>query len=80
MAPSVADSSLADDKSIGKATTFGKDAYGSRLSAPLKLSGSLDGYEQFDVTAVIGREFPTLELSEIIHDDDKIRDLAILGK
>ena len=50
----------------------------SRLSGPLKYSGSLDSYESFDTTGVIGREFPALQLSEILHDDDKIRDLAIL--
>ncbi|KAK0629499.1 hypothetical protein B0T17DRAFT_188688 [Bombardia bombarda] len=50
----------------------------SRLSEPLKYSGSLDSYEQFDVTNVIGREFPTLQISDILHDDVKLRDLAIL--
>ena len=48
--------------------------------APLINSGSLDAYESFDVTNIIGKEFPHLQLSEIIHDDDKVRDLAILGK
>lgn len=51
----------------------------SRLSGPLTYSGSLDQYEQFDTTAVIGREFPNLQLTDILHDDTKIRDLAILG-
>lgn len=51
----------------------------SRLSGPLTYSGSLDSYDHFDVTNVIGREFPNLQLSEILHDDTKIRDLAILG-
>jgi hypothetical protein len=51
----------------------------SRLSGPLAYSGKLDSYEQVDLTAVIGREFPSLQLSEILHDDAKIRDLAILG-
>lgn len=46
---------------------------------PLKYSGSLDEYEQFDVTSVIGREFPKAQLSEILKDDKKIRDLAITG-
>lgn len=58
----------------------GKATSNSRLAGPLTYSGSLDSYEQFDVTAVIGREFPNLKLSEILHDDDKIRDLAILGQ
>ena len=52
----------------------------SRLAGPLKYSGTLDSYEHFDTTAVIGREYPTLQLSEILHDDDKIRDLAVQGK
>ncbi|EPE04241.1 hypothetical protein F503_04756 [Ophiostoma piceae UAMH 11346] len=51
---------------------------GSRLAAPLALSGALADYEQFDVTSVIGREFPTLQISDILDDDAKIRDLAIL--
>lgn len=46
---------------------------------PLAYSGSLDLYESFDLTNIIGREFPGLQLSEILHDDAKIRDLAILG-
>ncbi|OIW23530.1 alpha-ketoglutarate-dependent sulfonate dioxygenase [Coniochaeta ligniaria NRRL 30616] len=50
----------------------------SRLSGPLTYSGSLDSYDHFDVTSVIGREFPNLQLSEILHDETKIRDLAIL--
>jgi hypothetical protein len=47
--------------------------------APLEYSGTLDHYESFDVTSVIGREFPKVQLSEILKDDSKIRDLAILG-
>lgn len=51
----------------------------SRLSGPLTYSGSLESHEHFDVTSVIGREFPNLQLGDILHDDTKIRDLAILG-
>lgn len=51
----------------------------SPFPKPLKYSGSLDEYESFDVTSVIGREFPKLQLSEILEDDAKIRDLAITG-
>jgi hypothetical protein len=54
-------------------------ASGSRLNRPLKYSGSLDEYESFNVTSVIGREFLTLQLSDILGDDTKIRDLAIIG-
>ncbi|KAK4624506.1 Alpha-ketoglutarate-dependent dioxygenase oryG [Fulvia fulva] len=46
--------------------------------APLIYSGSLDHYKSFDPTNVIGRELPDLQLSDILGDDSKIRDLAIL--
>ena len=52
---------------------------GAVKAGPLKYSGSLDKYERFDVTPTIGREFPKLQLSEILSDDKKIRDLAITG-
>jgi alpha-ketoglutarate-dependent taurine dioxygenase len=47
---------------------------------PLKLSGALSSYESFDVTPVIGREFPTANLVEWLdapNSDELIRDLAI---
>lgn len=47
--------------------------------APLQYTGSLDEYESFDVTSVIGREFPKLQISDILSDEKKIKDLAILG-
>ncbi|KAH7073182.1 hypothetical protein FB567DRAFT_572922 [Paraphoma chrysanthemicola] len=53
---------------------------GTRLSAPLKYSGSLDEYDHIAVTPVIGEEFTKLQISEILEDDNKIRDLAILGE
>jgi len=59
--------------------TFADHSSGSRLSGPLTYSGSLDSYEQFDVTAVIGRELPALQLTDILNDDTKVCDLAILG-
>jgi hypothetical protein len=49
------------------------------LPTPPKYSGSLDQYTSFDVTKVIGREFPDLQISDILEDDAKIRDLAITG-
>ncbi|KAL3480806.1 taurine catabolism dioxygenase TauD, TfdA family protein [Aspergillus californicus] len=56
-----------------------KSTSASRLSGPLKYSGSLDEYESFDLTPVIGREFSsTLQLSDILHDDAKIRDLGTI--
>ncbi|TVY42614.1 putative alpha-ketoglutarate-dependent sulfonate dioxygenase [Lachnellula occidentalis] len=45
---------------------------------PLVYSGTLDHYESFDLTSVIGREFPNLQITDILSDDAKIRDLAIL--
>ncbi|KAK4234030.1 hypothetical protein C8A03DRAFT_18999 [Achaetomium macrosporum] len=50
------------------------------VRAPLKLSGALEPYESFDVTPVIGREFPTANLVEWLNapnSDDLLRDLAI---
>ncbi len=50
------------------------------FAAPLEYSGSLDAYESFDVTNVIGREYPKLQITDILGDDEKIRDLAIISK
>ncbi|KAH7309789.1 hypothetical protein B0I35DRAFT_86643 [Stachybotrys elegans] len=52
----------------------------ARQTQPLKLSGSLKSYEHFDVTPVIGREFPTAKLVDWLNapnSDELIRDLAI---
>ncbi|KAL6239648.1 hypothetical protein BDW75DRAFT_249738 [Aspergillus navahoensis] len=49
----------------------------SYIREPLKYSGSLDGFKSFDVTPITGREFPDLQLTDILNDDQKIRDLAI---
>ena len=77
MAPPAADVDIQSSEPV--AHEFTKGISKSRLSGPLTYSGSLDEYENFDVTAVIGREFPKLQISEILNDDNKIRDLAILG-
>jgi len=45
---------------------------------PLKLGHALDKYDRFNVTTNIGVEFKNAQLSEIVKDDDKVRDLAIL--
>ncbi|KAL4874398.1 hypothetical protein BJY04DRAFT_225066 [Aspergillus karnatakaensis] len=47
------------------------------IKEPLNYSGSLDEYKSFDVTPVIGREFPDVQLADILNDEQKIRDLAI---
>ncbi|KAK1973545.1 TfdA family taurine catabolism dioxygenase TauD [Colletotrichum cereale] len=47
---------------------------------PLKPTGALDRFEHFDVTPVIGREYPTVDLKELMrapNSDELIRDLAI---
>lgn len=50
---------------------------------PLKCSGSLDSFERFDVTTVIGTEFlPGVQLSQFLlapNSDDLLRDLALLS-
>jgi hypothetical protein len=78
MAPPAADIDLVTHTSIGEIHVKSLPSKNS-LAEPLKYSGSLDQYKSFDVTKVIGREFSDLQLSDILHDDDKIRDLAITG-
>lgn len=51
--------------------------------APLKLSGALDAFESFDVTPVIGREFPNASLKDFLcapNSDDLLRDLSITSQ
>lgn len=50
---------------------------------PLQLKGVLDQYESFDVTTVIGKEFPTVSLKEWLqapNSDELLRDLAITSE
>ncbi|KAI1393088.1 alpha-ketoglutarate-dependent sulfonate dioxygenase [Hypoxylon trugodes] len=47
------------------------------LVEPLQYGGTLDSYRYFDVTPVIGREFPEAQLNKILKDDAQIRDLGI---
>ena len=52
----------------------------SQHKEPLKLSGALNGYNSFDVTPVIGKEFIDVNLAEWLkapNSDELIRDLAI---
>ena len=49
-------------------------------SPPLQLEGVLNEFKSFDVTPVIGREFPEAKLAEWLrapNSDELIRDLAI---
>lgn len=53
------------------------------IKSPMQLAGALDKFESFDVTPVIGKEFPTANLAEWLkadNADELIRDLAITGK
>ncbi|ORY56369.1 uncharacterized protein BCR38DRAFT_451187 [Pseudomassariella vexata] len=77
MSPPSADVGLSFNNPVTPIVSKGASST-SRLTVPLTYSGTLDEYNQFDVTSVIGREFPDLQISEIIHDENKIRDLAIL--
>jgi hypothetical protein len=51
--------------------------------SPLKGTGSLDAFEKFDVTTVIGTEFRKgVQIAQLLsapNSDDIIRDLALLG-
>jgi hypothetical protein len=53
------------------------------VRAPLSSGGSLDQFEQFEVTTVIGTEFArgvqVVDLLNAPNSDELIRDLAILG-
>ena len=78
MAPPAADIDLVSHTSTGPIHVK-KVAAQNNLQEPLVNSGSLDRYKSFDVTKVIGREFPDLQISDILQDDQKIKDLAITG-
>lgn len=71
---------VAKSQAVSAETAPSKGSSSSRLDGPLAYSGSLDSFESFDVTKAIGREYPKLQLSTIINDDAKIRDLAITGE
>jgi hypothetical protein len=55
----------------------------SQHKEPLKLSGALETHESFDVTPIIGREFPKAKLVEWLdaeNSDELLRDLAITSQ
>ena len=69
-----------------RAPTFSKSiANGSSSPAfkePLVSSGSLDQFRHFESTPPIGREYPELQLSDVMNSPNRnelIRDLAIVG-
>ncbi|KAL9608114.1 MAG: hypothetical protein Q9167_007038 [Letrouitia subvulpina] len=93
MAPSVDESPVLETRINGsKATINGhseEEAFrGQKTTSqpaptpkePLKLAGALDHVKYFDVTPVIGREFPNANVAEWLrapNSDELIRDLAI---
>ena len=56
------------------------NGWNSQHRKPLKTHGALESYEYFDVTPIIGREYPSVSLKEWLdapNSDELIRDLAI---
>jgi len=50
---------------------------------PLQLQGALDQYESFDVTPIIGREFPAANLKDWLeapNSDELLKELAITSE
>lgn len=64
-------------------TVTSKDTRASLIREPLALKGHLEKYKSFNVTPVIGTEFPDANVAEWIqapNSDDLLRDLAITSK
>lgn len=80
MAPSTIETSTTElpqpvrEKVITKAT---------RTRQTLNPSSALDAYRHFDITPVIGREFPHVQLTSLLdafNSDELLRDLTITSK
>jgi len=56
----------------------------TQYPAPLKLSGALDQFKHVEVTPVIGREYPDVNVVDDIlnakNSDELLRDLAITSR
>ncbi|KAK4458263.1 putative alpha-ketoglutarate-dependent taurine dioxygenase [Cladorrhinum samala] len=79
MAPSAVETQTVADVVV-PLVTKGAATTPSNRPQPLKLSGALDAYESFEVTPIIGKEFPKANLVEWLNapnSDELIRDLAI---
>ena len=53
------------------------------VRTPLQYSGSLDGFKWIDVTTIIGREYPDIQLTNLMKADNSeqlLRDLAITSE
>jgi hypothetical protein len=80
MAPSAIIQEPAAELGLGTST---KEQASAKSRQPLKLSGTLDQYESFDVTPVIGREFPKARLVDWLNapnSDELLRELAITSE
>lgn len=78
MAPSAVSQSESDATATGT-NGSGKSAPKLRRE-PLKNSGSINHLEYVDVTPIIGREYPTAKIKDILHApnaEQQLRDLAI---
>ena len=66
--------------SNGEARPTPEPTHHASPNSPLQLKGVLNKFRSFDVTPVIGKEFPEAKLAEWLrapNSDDLIRDLAI---
>lgn len=53
----------------------------TRLSQPLKYTGTLDGFKNQDLTPVLGREYEGLQVRDLLKwGDEMIRDLAVTSE
>lgn len=90
MAPGLLVDSLPEQQSSAASSTAskalpsnnrgGNPTARSRLSGPLKYAGLLDGFDFQDLTPVIGREYTTLQVRDILARPDReqvIQDLAV---
>ena len=69
------------DQANGSSHT--NDSSSQPVREPLIYSGSLDAFKSFDVTTIIGREFPDVQLTDFMKSPDADRlfkDLAITSE
>jgi hypothetical protein len=68
---------------VSSAIRGGNPSAQSRLSRPIQDSGSLNGFPYSDLTPVIGREYPELQITDILksgNSDRIIQDFAVTGE
>ena len=70
-----------ESNGIASSTTRGGDARSrTRCLSPMVDSGSLNKYTHSDLTPVIGREFHSVQVTDLLDGDKQlIKDLAITG-